>query len=311
MKRYLVTGCFGFLGSQVSAALLAAGHVVIGVDRLNGANSKKSHRVDPLTSQKRFRFVELDLANDGAVSKLFRTTRPDEVVHFAAQYAVRHTPEHVKSYGLNNCLAPLWLFEHARLAGHNRFTYASSTFVEDGVLPSSLYGATKHFAEQVARVYAKAHGMATVGMRYGSTFGPQCRNDVGVYQLAKKLLRGEPIKISSAFHYQTAFCDVRDAVGATLAVLNMNLPAAPHTATVVAQDHRRDLGEMLRALEAVLGISAQCDWHNYFTKPPGGIPQEQCDQLFKLCGYRPQYSVLDTVATFAAWAREQHAKGTL
>lgn len=312
MKRYLVTGCYGFIGSQVAAALLDAGYQVVGVDRLEGAQSKKAHRIEQLTARKYFRFVECELASDGQVIKLFKAHKPDEVVHLAAQYAVRHTPEHVKSYAFNNCLAPMWLFEHARLAGHKRFTYASSTFVQDHMQSASLYGATKHFAEQLGSVYGKAHGMTAVGIRYGSTFGPQCRPDVGIYQLAKKLLSGKPIDASlGGFNYQVAFCDVRDAVGATLALLAAELPAGPHTATVVAADHRRDLGELLCLLENATGVFAQCDWKGYVKKPAGGIPYEQCNALYLLSGYMPRYTIPQAVEHFASWAQEQHKQGLL
>lgn len=308
-QTILITGCYGFLGFNTAMRLLQDGHKVVGIDRVQGARSPKAGRVELLSKCAGFTFEEVDIADYDALAKVFSRHKIAAVMHYAAQYAVIHKPEHVRSYAANNCTAFLNLIELSRLNGLRRFQYASSTFVEDGALPASLYGATKHFNELAAHVYSAAHGMTTVGIRYGSTFGPWCRPDVGVYQLAKKLLNRKPIQVRGGFHYQTAFLDVDDAVAVTAALLFADLKGY-HVYTAVAEDDRRDLGEILRLLEKHLG-KAICDWRAYKKPAAGGIPQAQCDKLRAAIGFAPSTKIPDAVAKFCTWAKTQHKAGKL
>lgn len=311
--RFLVTGCYGFLGFHICRELVARGHNVIGADRLAGARSPKGGRVAQLHNLKGFRFKATDLSQRRAVKHLLNAAKPDVVIHLAAQYAVAPlTRELLYRYIDSNYAAmPLMAFEsHAQ--GVEHFVYASSTFVEPGQKSTHTYGASKQANEDFAEVAHAWGGMALTGMRYGSTFGPWCRPDVGIYQLARKLLRGERIEVKprSGFHYQTAFLHVADAVGATLAAVEHPNAERAQTLTVVAPDHRHDLGQLLRMLEACLG-RANCDWAGYEEKGLGGIPHAQLQQLYDATGFIPQYRVADAVIEFANWARKQHKAGLL
>lgn len=304
-KRYLVTGCYGFLGFHVTKKLLEAGHVVAGADRLKGAQSQKAARVRMLAKCKGFEYYETPLHQPEQVKELFNVSKPDEVMHFAAQYSIKYSYDAARSYFLNNYLAFGYLLREAHERGLKRFNYASSTFVEDGALPTSIYGASKRANEELAHVYS-CMGMQAVGIRYGSTFGPWCRQDVAIHHIARKILKGTPIHVTpgSAFHYQTAFLDIDDAAAATLALLNWKPTERHNVFTLVARDHRHDIGQVVRLLEKALGIKAKCDWAGYVEKGPGGIPEAQCNKLRDACGYEMRYSVEQAVAKFAAWIKE-------
>lgn len=309
-KTVLITGVYGFLGYSTAIRLLERGHKVIGLDRVTNAKSEKSARIDNLAKYPEFRFMDINLANYDQLRVMFELLKFDQVMHFAAQYAVKHSPESMQSYVTSNVAAFMNVLELTRQKGLNRFTYASSTFVEDGVLPTSMYGATKKFNEDAAHMYSAQFGMTTVGLRYGSCFGPWCRNDVGIYITAKRIMNQTPIKVTDPFHYQTAFLYSRDATEATLRILDQpSFKDKFNTFTVVAEDHRKDMGEILKMLEKHLGVKANVDWTGYKEKGPGGIPQAQCDKLRNAIGYAPSTTVDEAVGKFATWFKGRWEAG--
>jgi UDP-glucuronate 4-epimerase len=314
--RYLVTGCYGFIGAHLCQALAALGHEVIGADRIKGANSPKGGRIKALSQLPQFRFLQADTSDESSVRKLFLRAKPNVVVHLAGQYAVAPLTLDLLRRYIATVEGNAFMAWYANAAGVSNYVYASSTFVEPGRPSAHAYGWSKTAVEAFAHVASSInkpwHGMHCTGLRYGSTFGPMCRRDVGIYQLARKLLRGDKIEVKpgSGFHYQTGFLDVRDAIGATLAACTPRY-VGPQVLTVVADDHRKDLGEMLRYLEEALGIRARCDWEGYEAKPLGGIATAKLDELERMTGFRPRIKLREAVNHFATWARAAHEAGTL
>jgi nucleoside-diphosphate-sugar epimerase len=91
MSRVLVTGAAGFIGMHTSAALLARGDTVVGVDNLDPYYdvALKEARLAELAGRHGFAFEKLDLADADATARLFRDGRFARVVHLAAQPGVR------------------------------------------------------------------------------------------------------------------------------------------------------------------------------------------------------------------------------
>jgi len=89
--KILVTGAAGFIGSHTAHKLLARGYEVVGLDNLNEYYdvSLKQARLERLTPQANFRFVRLDLADEGAMRELFAREKFPRVIHLAAQAGVR------------------------------------------------------------------------------------------------------------------------------------------------------------------------------------------------------------------------------
>ena len=131
MRRALVTGCAGFIGSHLTESLLADGDSVVGVDCFNDnyGRRQKLHNLEHAREWERFDFVPLDLSR-GDLHDLVEEC--DTVYHLAAEPGVR------SSWGLrfdqylrNNVLATQLLLEAMRDQPGKRFVYASS---------SSIYG---------------------------------------------------------------------------------------------------------------------------------------------------------------------------
>jgi len=144
-KRYLVSGCAGFIASKVAELLLEAGHQVVGIDNLNDAYDPrlKQWRLAQLQPHAAFRFRELDITDRVALEGLFAADadspeagEPEElpysaVINLAARAGVRPSVENPWVYFQANCDGTLNLLELCRRFGVRKFVLAST---------SSLYG---------------------------------------------------------------------------------------------------------------------------------------------------------------------------
>jgi len=303
--RYFITGVYGFLGYSTAKHLLEQGHTVVGVDRLKGAVSSKAHRVQDLARYTgRFQYRECDISRWSETENVILGANPDVVVHFAAQYSVPHSTPVMHNYIQSNLAGFMHVCEGSKNGNVKRIVYASSTWVSDHEMPWTMYGASKQFNESAANIYSRQFNIETVGLRYGSCFGPMVRNDVGPYIAARRLFRKEPHPAKNAYIYKSAFLDVDDAVGATIAAINCEVPKLHNICTVVADDERHNLTEIVRYFEKETGVPAV--WQPGYVDPgPGGTPTKECDELEMLTGYRPRFKVEDTAVRFIDWFREE------
>jgi UDP-glucuronate 4-epimerase len=171
----LVTGAAGFIGYHVALALLERGATVIGADNLNQYYDPalKDARLALLKGHAGFSFHRIDLAHREATAKLFSETRPDLVVHMAAQAGVRYSLEAPETYIDSNLVGFGNILEGCRHNGVRHLTYASSSSVYGANTlkpfsvhhnvdhPVSLYAVTKKANELMAHSYSHLYGLPT------------------------------------------------------------------------------------------------------------------------------------------------------
>jgi UDP-glucuronate 4-epimerase len=230
MRRYLVTGCAGFLGSHLVEALLARGDEVVGVDSYSDYYPRGVKEANLGEARNRgLSFVELDLA-EGAVRPLVEDV--DGVFHLAAQPGVRGSwGDSFGVYVRDNILATGRLFEAVAPAGV-RVVMASTSSVygnaeayptrEDAVpRPISPYGVTKLACEQLAGTYAECFGLEVVALRYFTVYGPRQRPDMAFARIVSALLEGKAFHVFGTGEQSRDFTFVADAVSATLAAMEL------------------------------------------------------------------------------------------
>jgi UDP-glucuronate 4-epimerase len=259
MPLALVTGAAGFIGSHLSARLVAEGFRVRGVDdfSFHYERSLKELNLLPLADARRFELVEADLAL-ADVARLLEGI--DVVFHLAARPGVRDSWSEFPDYVHANVNATRSLFDACAAAGV-RVVFASSSSVygdaaelpvaePSALAPVSPYGATKAMTEMLAGAYAASLGLEAVGLRYFTVYGPRQRPDMGLSRFIEAGSAGEPIRVYGDGRQLRDMTYVGDAVAATVAAAEHGRPGAVYN---VASALPRALLDVLRELEDVLG----------------------------------------------------------
>ena len=232
----LVTGAAGFIGYHVSAALLARGETVIGIDNLNDYYdvALKKARLAKLTPDGNFTFEQLDIADEGNMVELARKAgKVTGVIHLAAQAGVRYSLREPLAYAHANLAGHLNILEMCRhMEGLKHLVYASSSSVYGGNVklpfseedpvdhPVSLYAATKKADELMSHAYSHLYRLPATGLRFFTVYGPWGRPDMAYYGFTEAILRGETIHVFNHGDMKRDFTYIDDVVGGVLAALD-------------------------------------------------------------------------------------------
>ena len=182
MKKILVTGAAGFIGSHLVEALINLGYQVLGID--NYSNGKKEN-VEYLQSSENsnlFTFFEGDLRSTEFCNQIVNDV--SVIYHQAALGSVPRSIREPQLYFDNNLGGTVNLLEAARKANVKRFIFASSSSVYGDtptlpkvetmpLNPKSPYAVSKSAAENYLSIYQSLYGIETIGFRYFNVFGPR------------------------------------------------------------------------------------------------------------------------------------------
>ena len=329
--KIIVTGVAGFIGYHTARALLARGDAVIGVDNLNDYYDVglKRARLAQLESASRFRFVQIDIAEQAGILRLFETERPDRVVHLAAQAGVRYGSINPGAYAASNLTGFLSILEGCRHfeAQHLVFASSSSVYGANTAMPFSerqsvdhplsLYGATKKANELMAHSYAHLYRLPVTGLRFFTVYGPWGRPDMAPFLFTRKILAGEPIDVFNNGDHQRDFTYIDDIVNGVVKSLdriagpdrawsgdepNPATSSAPYRIYNIGNNTPVGLMDFIASLEASLGRRAVL---NMLPMQPGDVHTTfaDIDALERDIGYRPTTSIDEGVAKFVDWYR--------
>ena len=180
--KLLVTGGAGYIGSHVTALLVARGADVIVFDNLVNGHRAAVHPAA--------RFVQGDLLQAETLRELFRGQRYDGILHFAAYTLVGESVEQPWRYLRDNVLAGGNLLQAAAEHGVPRFILSSTANLyerprrlpiaeDEPIEPGSPYGEGKHMIERQLYWMNRIHGMAGCSLRYFNAAGAHPDGHIG------------------------------------------------------------------------------------------------------------------------------------
>ena len=207
MKRFLVTGGAGFIGSNFIQLLLQQPDVqVLNLDKLTYAGNLDS--LQSVADQPGYKFIQADICLAEQVEKIIDEFQPDAIVHFAAESHVDRSIDGPAAFIQTNIIGTFNLLEAARKFWRQlsetaqadfRFLHVSTDevygslgatglFTEDTpYAPNSTYSASKASSDHLVRAYRHTYGLPVVTTN--------CSNNYGPFQFPEKLI---PLMILNA-----------------------------------------------------------------------------------------------------------------
>lgn len=226
-QRIFVTGCAGFIGSNLVDRLLQAGHHVIGFD--NFSTGFKEFLTDAGKSTK-FNIIKGDLLESQALIEAMEGC--DFVFHLAANADVRFGTEHPRKDLEQNTIATYNVLEAMRANGIKRIAFSStgSVYGEANVIPTpenapfpiqtSLYGASKLAGEGLVAAYCEGFGFKSWIFRFVSILGERYTHG-HVFDFYKQL-RNDPtrLRVLGNGKQRKSYLYIQDCIDAILLAID-------------------------------------------------------------------------------------------
>ena len=190
MKKILVTGGAGYIGSHTVVQLLNSGKDVVILDNLSNSSLGVIKRIEELTG-KAVEFVKGDIRDRALVRTTLEQHTFDSVMHFAGLKAVGESEAFPLKYFDNNVSGSIVLFEEMMRANVNQLIFSSSATVygnpvsvcyteETALSPINVYGRTKLMVEDILRDLQKANPALRIALlRYFNPVGAHESGRIG------------------------------------------------------------------------------------------------------------------------------------
>src|ERR1051326_4806384 len=305
MKKVLVTGGAGFIGSTIVRTLLAEWNAdVVVLDNLLSGYRENVYGLP-------VRFVEGDVRDDAVVREAIDGC--DTVFHLAASVGNTRSIEHPIDDSEINVIGTLRILEGARRAGGQKVVFSSSAGIfgelktlpireDHAVEPDSPYGASKLGAEKLCLAYAKLYPMSCVCLRYFNVYGVNQRYDAYgnvIPIFAHRIFHDEPVTIFGDGEQTRDFVSVRDVAQANIkAALAERVSGAFN----IASGTRITINDLARMMYRHARIEPRIQYG-----PPrkGDVRDSLADisAAHDAFGYTPTVGLEEGLAEYVEWAR--------
>ena len=273
MKKIVVTGCAGFIGSSISSELLSLGYTVLGIDSLSSyydINIKRAN-LRYLGSFEKFHFLKKSINH--LIEKDFNIHEWDLCIHLAASPGVLPSVDNAEEYHLNNVTGTSSLLKTLNEVGIKKIIFASSSSVykdngiglfkeqENETSPLSPYGKTKLKGESLLAEYHKKMGFDVLILRLFSVYGPKIRPDLALFKFASAMLENKPISIYGDGTSQRDYTNIKDVVKGMLAAIRFIGENNSIMEIInIGNGNPIRLNTLIKLLEKELQISAQVNY---------------------------------------------------
>ena len=309
MRKILVTGACGFIGTNLCHSLLKDGYFVIGVDAFteNYPKSLKQANFNELKKFKTFEFIECDLLKVDLAQILDGV---DIVFHLAGQPSVHNSwGEDFQVYSDRNIVLTQRLLRAANLANITRFVNSSSSSIygridslptkeSDQKRPISPYGVSKLAAENLVTLFGSEFGMSTVSLRYFTVYGPRQRPDMAFNKLIQAGHREQNFQMHGDGAQIRDFTFVEDVVEANkLAAFAEIFPGSVFN---IGGGSPISMIESVAILEEIMGKRIQLD---FIPLGPGNpiVTTADCSQASAILGWKPKRDIYSGLKAQVDW----------
>ena len=314
--KILVTGCAGFIGSNLCERLIAEDHSVIGIDNFDPFYNKeiKEDNMALLKSMPSFRFYQLDITNR---NDLFNINEPFEVViHLAAKAGVRPSILNPEVYLNVNIRGTLNVLDFMLSKGVRKIVFASSSSVYgDNAIspfkensntdyPISPYAFTKKSCELLLYSYFHLYQLSSVSLRFFTVFGPRQRPDLAIHKFFNAVLNEQPIVIYGDGSNSRDYTYIDDTVDGVMKALKYLIDNGEmYEIFNLGNNAPITLKEMAKYIQDVTSKKAIF----YHEKMQQGDVKHTCADIAKaqkILDYNPGTNFKEGLKKFYAWKKQ-------
>jgi UDP-glucuronate 4-epimerase len=207
IKRIIVTGGAGFIGSNLCDFLLKNNNEVVCIDNFDNYYSPdiKRNNIKEFLKNTLFTLLEYDIQDKDKISPHLNG-KFDAIIHLAAKAGVRYSLKYPIGYEESNVLGTKSTLELAVKHNIKQFIFASSSSIYGNspapfkesysdLQPISPYAQTKLFSEKTGLEFSKKYDLNFIALRFFSVYGPNLRPDLVMNKIADSIFRGDKLKI--------------------------------------------------------------------------------------------------------------------
>jgi UDP-glucuronate 4-epimerase len=313
--KVLVTGAAGFIGSNLCEAFLARGDEIIALDNFNDFYpvERKRSNVADFRDHPACRFVEADIVDGEAMSRVFDEHAPDAVAHLAAYGNVRYSIGRARLYTDVNITGSINLLEAAREHGCSNFVFASTSsaygatqrlpFEESDPcnLPLAPYPASKKAMEVLGYTYHNLHDIDFTAVRFFSVYGPRGRPDMMPFMVTDRIVRGEEIVLFDGGDMKRDWTYIDDIVAGVIGAIDR-----PQGYEIINLGRGEPIlmSDFVSIIEDLVGKKA------VLSTPPAPASEPKItfaniDKARRLLDYEPKTAVAEGLEKLWTWYQEK------
>ena len=308
MKKALITGGAGFIGSNIVKRLLELYIETIVLDNLSSGS-----RENLLDGAK---FIEGDVCNRETLGQLMLGC--DHIFHLAASVGNKRSIDNPFSDSLVNLLGTINVLEAAKNLGIKRIVFSSSAAIygetyslpirEDHPQnPDTPYGISKLAAEKMCLVYNKLFGMQNVCLRYFNVYGLNQRYDTYgnvIPIFAQRIMQRKPLTIYGDGEQSRDFINVND-----VATANLQAAQARDASGVfnIASGTKVTVNSLAALIQEISGV----DVGLAHAQPRLGDVRASLADIRaakEAFGFSPSIALRDGLTEYVAWVREESVR---
>ncbi len=318
--KVIVTGCAGFIGSNVCRCLIDQGNIVVGLDDLNDAYDVrlKMWRLHNIKLRQGFTFHQIDIRDMVSIDQCISSYQPhlnfDAVINLAARAGVRQSVTDPWIYYQTNVIGSLNILELCRKYGIDKFILSSSSSVYGNTsqmpfkesintaTPLSPYAASKKAAEALAYSYHFLYKIDITILRYFTVFGPAGRPDLSIFKFIRQISEGQEITVFGDGSQTRDFTYVDDIARGTI----LALKPLGYEIINLGNNQPMELNKIISTIETQLGQKAK---RRHDQPHPADVPATWADisKANKLLDWKPCISVEEGIQNTVKWYRENRS----
>lgn len=332
MKKILVTGAGGYIGSVAAQLFLESGLEVVVIDNFITGFKKPLEMLKEKYGAGRFRFYEIDLTGD--LADFFNQEKNiDAVVHYAASCSVDESIENPEKYFHNNIFSTLNLLEAMKNNNIKQLVFSSTCAVygeakslpideEHPTSPTNPYGESKLMTEKIINWYDKIFDLKCVILRYFNVTGASNEGVIGDSKkpsslLIQNLVRGalgiEPFYLTCPEVATPDKTPIRDYVNvldlneAHIRALEYLEKSSSSQIINIGTGSGHSVLQIVRAVEEITGFKFAIQKNNT-RKGEYASMVASIEKAKNILGWQPKRDLKESVSSLTAWYKK-HPQG--